>query len=304
MNRFVLAIIEPDLFPELVAKRAALLATMYGFDLELLLCDPLLIPFGDSFIASTEAQQLADRIRQTQAEIIGCIAASISKDNLKVEAKILHERPVADAIISMALDSDPAFVVKGTSYHSSAERATVTYTDWQLIRKLQCPVWLVKGGEWKEFPTIIAAVDPTHEHDPSAMVDSKIVDAGKTLASLAGGKLMLMHTYQRLVEIGARATREIRPIELPVDEIEKRMRESHRLQLEAFAATNGVKSKDVHMLPGRTRDILPAFARTHGADVVIMGAIARSGKERRILGSTVEQVLDCLPCDILLVRDS
>ena len=50
------------------------------------------------------------------------------------------------------------------------------------------------------------------------------------------------------------------------------------------------------------RDILPAFAREYDADLVVMGALARTGLKRRILGSTAEQVLDNLPCDILIVR--
>lgn len=302
MNKSVLAIIEPDLFPELVAKRAARLATLYGHDLELLLCDPLLVPFGDSFIASTEAQQLADRVRQTQKEIIDGIAASVSGQDLNIEATVLHDRPVSDAIISKALDTDPAFVVKGTSFHSAAERATFTYTDWRLIRKLHCPVWLVKDGEWNETPVIVAAVDPTHEHDPSATVDQKIVGASQFLISRLRGKLLLLHTYQRLIEIGSRASRAISPVKLPVEAIDKRVRESHRRQLDEFATENGVPLDDVHQLPGRTQEILPAFARTHSADVVVMGANARTGMKRRILGSTAEKVLDLLPCDIFLVR--
>ena len=302
MNKTVLAIIEPDLFPDLVARRAARLAALYGYDLELFLCDPLLVPFGDSFIASTEAQQLADRIRQTQKEIIDSIAAAVSSDELRVEATVLHDRPVGDAIVSKALDSEPAIVVKGTTFHSAAERATFTFTDWQLIRELLCPVWFVKDGEWQDNPVIVAAVDPTHEHDPSATVDREIVAAGKALASRFDGKLLLLHTYQSLSEIGTRATWTLRPIELPIDAIDERVRESHRIQLDEFANANGVSLNDVYQLPGRSREILPAFARSHGADVIVMGAIARSDKNRRMLGSTAEQVLDHLPCDIFLVR--
>lgn len=302
MNKSVLAIIEPDLFPELVAKRAARLAALYGYDLELLLCDPLLIPFGDSFIASTEAQQLADRVRQTQKEIIDSIAASVSGDGLRIKATVLHERQIGDAIVSRALNSEPAIVVKGTTFHSSAERATFTFTDWQLIRELLCPVWFVKNGEWQESPVIVAAIDPTHEHDPSATVDREIVATGKALASRFDGKLLLLHTYQSLTEIGTRATWTVRPIELPIDAIDERVRESHRRKLDELATANDVSLDDVHQLPGRTREILPAFARSHGADLVVMGAIARTDKNRRTLGSTAEQVLDHLPCDIFLVR--
>jgi universal stress protein E len=303
MNKSVLAIIEPDVFPDDVASRASWLAIQYGCDLELLLCDPMLTQFGDSFIATNEAQQLADGIKQTQLEIIGGIAASVSSSDLNIAATVLHDRPMADAIISKAIDCDPTFVVKGTSFHSRADRATFTYTDWRLIRKIVCPVWLVKGREWKKHPVIVGAVDPTHHHDPKAIIDQKIVEAGKTLATMTSGKLLLLHTYQRLVEIGSHAMKAINPIRLPIDEIDKNVRESHRRQLDALASINNIALGDAHQLPGRTQEILPAFARSHGADIVIMGAVARTGLKRLALGSTAERVLDHLPCDILLVRE-
>jgi len=303
MNKSVLAIIEPDVFPSDVASRAAWLAIQYGCDLELLLCDPMLTQFGDSFIAANEAEHLADGVKKIQREIIGGIAASVSSSELNIAATVLHDRPMAGAIIRKAIDCDPTFVVKGTSFHSRAERATFTYTDWQLIRKIVCPVWLVKGREWKEQPVIVGAVDPTHQHDPQASVDQEIVDAGKKLAAMTGGKLLLLHTYQRLLEIGSSAMKTINPIKLPIDEIDKKVRESHRRQLDAFATKNNIALDDVHQLPGRTEEILPAFARSHGADIVIMGAIARTGLKRLVLGSTAERVLDHLSCDILLVRE-
>ena len=247
MNKSILAIIEPDIFPDEVARRAAWLAIQYGCDLELLLCDPVLTVLGDSFIVSNEAQELADNIKQAQIEIIGGIAASVSSRDLDVEASVLHQGSVSDAIISKATDGDPAFVVKGTSYHSPADRAMFTYTDWQLIRKLKCPVWLVKGGEWKEHPVIVGAVDPTHQHDPKATIDQKIIEAGKALATMTDGKLLLLHTYQRLVEIGARVIKTIKPIKLSVEELDKKTRETHRRQLDAIAEVNDVTLDDVHL---------------------------------------------------------
>ena len=84
------------------------------------------------------------------------------------------------------------------------------------------------------------------------------------------------------------------------------IRSYHRVDgeamLDALAKTNNIDAKHTHQLPGDTKELLPAFARTHGADLVVMGALARWGLKRSILGSTAEKVLDHLPCDILIVR--
>ncbi len=38
------------------------------------------------------------------------------------------------------------------------------------------------------------------------------------------------------------------------------------------------------------------------ADIVVMGAIARSALKRVFIGSTAERVLETLPCDVLVVK--
>ena len=80
------------------------------------------------------------------------------------------------------------------------------------------------------------------------------------------------------------------------------MHDEHEARLMSLAATNHIDAGAVHLLPGRMREILPAFARTKGASVVVMGAVARTGLRRRTIGSTAEHVLDHVPCDILIAR--
>jgi len=302
MSNTILAIIEMDRFPQEVSNRAAWIAKQYGCDLELVLSDPTLGVLRDSYMVSNESKQLAGGIRQAQEIVLEELAKSVAVDNLTVTTSITHERPANDAIVALALDREPRFVVKGTAYHSPAERATFTFTDWQLIRKLMAPLWLVKPRKWNETPVIVASVDPTHRHDKDHLVDQLIVDAGKSLAAKCEGKLMLLHTYERLVEIGRHAMMSLKPVRLPVEDLDREIRKEHRQKLGALAAGNGIPDDNVHQLPGRTRDILPAFVREYDADLAVMGALARTGLKRRILGSTAEQVLDHLPCDILIVR--
>jgi universal stress protein E len=43
-------------------------------------------------------------------------------------------------------------------------------------------------------------------------------------------------------------------------------------------------------------------ARRIGADLVVMGAVSRSGLKRVFIGNTAERVLNDLPCDVLVVK--
>jgi universal stress protein E len=302
MSETVLAVIELDNFPEQVAGRAAWLAVRYGLELELVFSDPSLGVLRDSFIVSNQAQLIADDIAAAQQRILDELSGTVASSGLTIRTMVSHDRPAADAIVTRTIEREPRFVVKGTQYHSPADRATFAYTDWRLIRKLSVPLWLVKPREFQARPVIIAAVDPTHRNDKEAMLDQRIVEAGKSLASRCGGRLLLLHTYERLVEIGRHAALSFKPVKLPIEELENDIRDMHRRQLDSLATANDIPADDVHQLPGRTHDILPMFARAQGADVVIMGALARTGLKQRVVGSTAERVLDHLPCDILIVH--
>lgn len=298
----ILAIVEPDVHPTEVVKRATWLAKLTDCDLDLFLCDPDIGALREGFFVSNEARDIAEKIEQAQQEMIEELAKPARDAGVNVTVDVLEERPVADGILHKAINRDPSFVVKGTNYHSAAERSIFVDTDWQLVRSCPYPLWLVKPHEIREKPVIVAAVDPTHSHDKPAALDSEIVRNALSLANASGGEVHLLHTYHRLVGIGREATRTFKPIELPLEELSKKFQAEHRKKLDALAKANGIDADHTHQLPGDTKELLPAFARTHGADLVVMGALARWGLKRSILGSTAEKVLDHLPCDILIVR--
>ncbi len=267
-----------------------------------MLSDPTMGILRDSFIVSNEAKRIAGSITEAQQKILDDLITSLGPNDLKISSTISHHRPASDAILAAALEFEPRFVVKGTHYHSAAERATFAETDWRLIRKLQCPLWFAKPDAWKDNPVIVAAVDPTHRHDKEGTLDQKIVDAGKSLAAKCDGELVLLHTYQRLVEIGTYAMFKFKPVRLPIKELDASIKAEHRRLLDALAAANDIPDDAVHQLPGRTEELLPMFARTEGANLVIMGAVSRSGFRRVAIGSTAERVLDHLHCDILIMH--
>ncbi len=68
---------------------------------------------------------------------------------------------------------------------------------------------------------------------------------------------MLLHTYERLVEIGGHAMMSLKPVRLPIEELDQEVRIEHRQKLDTLATKNNIPADDVHQLPGRTRDILP-----------------------------------------------
>lgn len=302
MSRTVLCFIDFDYYPEVVVARAAWLAKQNDCELELLVTDPVPSLLGETYIYLLESQMIADSIRNAQEEELDALARSAEAVGVVVHKITSSAHSDADMVRARAAKTDPAFVVKGTNYHSPSERASLRDIDWQLIRELNAPLWFVKPNDWKDAPVVVAAVDPMHSHDKPAKLDRKIVEFAQTIAAQCGGSLQVLHTYQRLEALGSRAMKRFKPVKLPIDEIDKKIRVDHREALDMFAKECSVPDDAVHQLPGRTHELLPAFARTHGASLVVMGALARSRLSQRIVGSTAVRVLDHLPCDVLVVH--
>ncbi len=301
MKRTVLCVVELDNYPEQVVARAAWLAKLHDCDLELVLSDPAMNYLGESFVVFAELQMMTDSVKAGQEALLQELADAAEKAGVNVRTSISHERPEADMVIDKAEECDAALVVKGTHWHTPTERASFQYTDWRLIRRLERPLWFVKPVEWGDKPVIIAAVDPTHAKDPEHSVDHAVVDVARDIAEKCSASILLLHTYQRLEEIGTRATWTFKPVKLPVDELDRKIREEHRKALDSFAAEYNIDEQAVHQLPGRAHEILPMFARSNSADLVVMGGVARSRLKRRV-GSTAALVLDHLPCDVLIVH--
>jgi len=298
----ILVVIEPDNQPNSVIDRAAWLAKLMSCDIELLLFDPMSNPLMISLIPSPKSNELERAIEEVQQGFINELAERARAVGISVTTEISAERPIAEAIMARAELSKPQFVVKGTQYHSDAERGIMVDTDWQLARICPFPIWLVKASKFEDPPVIVAAVDPTHEHDKPATLDTTIIQMAKSVAEATGGEVHLLHTYERLAGVGDQAMKIFRPVRLEIDKIDKKMKEEHRNALDALAKRNEIEDKYVHQLPGRTRDLLPSFVRSKNAQLVVMGALARWGLKRMILGSTAERVMDHLPCDIVIVR--
>jgi universal stress protein E len=303
-SRKILAIVEPDSLPQEVVRRATWLAGLYDCDIELFLCDPNIGPLGESLFLSNEAAEIKKRIQAAQNEILDELATIARDAGVSVGTAILEQRPIADGILDRALAIEPRFVVKGIEYHSVAERSIFVDTDWQLIRGCMYPLWLVKPHEMHDEMRIVASVDPTHSHDKPAALDQVIVNAANDIAKRANGDVHLLHTYNRMIGVGNEATFTFKPIILPIEELDEKIQKEHREQLDALANANNFDADHVHQLPGKTSEILPAFVRAHNMDLVVMGAIARWGIKRAIIGSTAERVMDMLPCDVLIARVS
>jgi universal stress protein E len=92
------------------------------------------------------------------------------------------------------------------------------------------------------------------------------------------------------------------PMSAPLREIAEAVEKQHQEAVGDLAEGHGLDRRQVHVVEGRTRQVLVQFTGRLEADLVALGAVSRSGVARLFLGSTAEQVLDRLPCDVLVIK--
>ncbi len=302
MSRNILCVVEFDKYPKDVVARAAWLAKARSSNLHLLVSDPVSDYLGDSYVYLLESQDIADSIRVSQDEAIAEMVAFVEKAGVRVEVNRSSDRQVAEVVRREAAARQPMYVVKGTHYHTPSERASLASADWDLIRELDYLLWFVKPVDWKDPQVIVAAVDPVHANDKPAHLDMRIVERARDIANDCGASLKVVHTYQTLDEIGSRATWMFKPQRLPVKELNEKIRKEHEQAVKLLAEVCKLPDGTVHMLPGRPEEVLPAFADEQGANLVVMGALARSKYKQRLVGSTAARSLDHFNCDVLVAH--
>lgn len=298
----ILVVVDPTSEPQPALARAVWLARAHGCGLELFIChyDPYLS--GERFFDSPGLKKARRQASDAMLERLARLAEPLAGDGIDVITDVAWDTPLDEGIVRKVLASSPLLVLKDTHYHNALKRSIFSNTDWNLVRSCPAPLWLVKPAELAEPFRIIAAVDPMHEHDKPAALDHAILDQAQQVAGRCKGELHLFHCYDPSPAIAGAATTIATPVSVPANGITEAMEKAHTEALAEFAAAYELPKAQIHLLRGPARELLPELAAKQRAGLVVMGAVARGAVRRFFIGSTAEQVLDRLPCDVLIVK--
>lgn len=225
-------------------------------------------------------------------------AQSYLDAGVQIDIKVIwHNRPF-EAIIQEVLNGRYDLVLKMAHQHDRLQAVVFTPTDWHLLRKCPCPVWMVKDQPWPEGGRAVVAVNLASEephHDP---LNTKLVKETLELAE------MVNHTEVHLV--GAYPITPINiAIELPDFDpsvYNDAIRGQHLLAMKALRQKFSIDEKFTHVDKGLPEEVIPNLAGHLDAGVVVLGTIGRTGLSAAFLGNTAEQVIDHLRCDLLAIK--
>jgi universal stress protein E len=296
----ILVIVDPTASEHPAIDKAAHLAATLGSRVELFACETR------QSRAMRYAAHLArggnvDFIVHVRAVLDG-LAKPLRDRGIDVCVEAATGDPLYAQLLDRTQRTSADLVIKDTHHHSLAKRTFITNTDWHLIRGCPAPLLLTKSKPWSKSPVIVAAVDPGHANDKPVVLDHRILDWAQRLRDKVGGSLHALHAYLPLILVAEAASGVPSMVGPMTPELVEEDRVKQLERLTSLAASYGIDATNVHAQLGVAADVIPTFAQEANADIVVMGAISRSGLQRLFVGSTAERVLETLPCDVLVIK--
>ncbi len=232
------------------------------------------------------------------------------RERVDLQDKILVGTPFLE-IIREVLRSGHDLVIK-TAEKPDWQQRLFGSDDMHLLRKCPCPVWLMRSEEKPNYRRILAAVDfdAWPDEGQEEATNRLILELASSLALSDFAELHVVHAWVPIAESAMR----VFGSDLSEDEIAanvERERRERQARLERFVGrlrewigeeTYGYLAPQIHLRQGSARKEIPALAGEIGADLVVMGTVARTGIPGFIIGNTAEAILSQIDCSVLAVK--
>jgi len=282
-------------------ERGVWLAERTGATLELFVCDydqdlSAAGPFDSAALQCARRRLLSAHRRTLEAR-----ANRLAARGIRARVDVRWEHPLDAGVARKAAEAGADLVVKSTRFHAELGRALFSPADWNLMAGCPANLWLVKPRPMVQKPTILAAIDPRPSLSGPGSLDERILEAGVALERAAGGELHVFHGFDISSALAVSAEALSAPISAPVRDLRTTLMHEHRNAVLALTDRHSIPAERVHVHEGPVRQLLIAWIRDMGVDVVAMGAVSRGARPRPSIGSTAELVLDEIPCDLLVV---
>ena len=299
----LLVVIDPTTDDQPALQKASEFAEALDADLAIFCCI-----FNSDFahaewVTGDKLDHLRQKAIDEQFAVLEKMTEPLRDKGLRVTQKVAWDRPLNEAIVREAIEIEPDFVFKDTHHHSALSRTLLTNTDWHLIRECPFPLWLVKPDGERKTASVMAAVDPTDEHGQTTLLDQQILGSAQFIADHLHKPLQLVHVFEPPPMLLAGTLPGSAPSAgVDMGTISEQAHQAHADALDRFAREAGITPANVHMKEGDQVELLPEAATELNAEVVVMGAVARSALQRAIIGHTAEKTLETFACDVVIVK--
>lgn len=291
----MVAIADVNRSPHSLLRKAAALARQRNVGLDLV--HIIALPYGPVARGGKGVRSVLKESIDESRAALEKLARLRELQDLEVETTVAWDYPASDALIRQVLKRRPSLLIAESRRHTRLARVVLSNTDWDLIRNCPCPVLLSKTQRMPPRPYVVAAVDPFHARAKPAGLDAIILETA-VLTAGSPERVIAFHAHPFPPLRGAY---EAHWETVPEQELAGYERKLQK-KLAAEAKRFGIPEENIRYVRGEPEVQLPQFAERSRADIVVMGAVSRSGLKRLFIGNTAERVIDSLGCDVLIVK--
>lgn len=283
----VMVVIDVNSNDRIVLDKALQLARSDDFELVLLSCDYTQYLVEGYYFDAVVVETLREEYLSKRLTLLEEIAEPLRANGLNVVTDAVWSYPKYKGIVAEAKQHGVDLIMYGAERHGAISRMLLNHDDWQLVRCAPAPVLLVKSTPWKAKPTILSAVDPQHaRHKPSGL-DHKILTISNSLANLLSGDHFALHAFNPMPFSG----------EYPLD-----AKKEHQSAFKGLMADFDLPLENQKLVEEAPVLAIQEAAKQLDVDVISLGAVSRSLIADVFIGSTTEQVVDFVDCDILSLK--
>lgn len=250
-------------------------------------------PSRSSRFFSSSAEDVFEMVVADKQDRIRKVKNRFLEAGIEADGKLLYGKS-SEAITRAAIEWDADLVVRYMKGVQSRYPGLFGNTARNLMRICPAPVLFV-GNQPLDNPKVLACVNAEHESAENSVILTEASKLAANRADLSAVYCWNLHGQDFLKHY---MSQEI--FQSTLDESES----LYRSVMEDFVKKHDLESYGdrFHFLHGEPADLIPQVCKQESVDVVVMSSASQTHPLRRLLGSTIETVLDQLPCALLIVK--
>jgi len=244
-------------------------------------------------LSSAAHADMKQRLEEEAVEKIKAMIPAELLDGGDVIPIVRFGKPFLE-IIQVAKEENVDLLAVGTHGRAGVDRVILGSVAERIVRKARCPVMIVRGRKYVGFKRIIVPIDLS---DCSRIA----LEYAAATARAHKSKLIILHVYEEsFIEPYVNAANS----EEEADEIIKEIERVNETKYDEFLKTvdlNGVEYEKL-LKKGIPDTYIVETAMEQQVNLIVMGTHGRSGIKHILIGSTAEEVVRTVHCDIIIVK--
>ena len=240
--------------------------------------------------------QLRQPLESLRHQRLKALLEDIDTGGVDIEFVLLDGAPFLE-VVRQVTRGGHDLVIKNAEPGGLCE-SSFGANDMHLMRKCPCPLWIARSDSFGHYRSIVAALDVDPNVPANAGLNELVLDLSTFLARQSGCEVHIVHGVW---VHGARLMLDLNP---GMDFALKELLDERQALLTDLLSQRDLDGLDlqVHLEHARPADYVLDVASRVGADLVVMGTVARTGVPGFFIGNTAEWVLSRLRCSALTVK--